>query len=412
MKRVVVTGMGLMTPLGKSVEEFWANIRAGKSGIDTITHFDTTDQKCHIGGEVKDFDPTEYIDKKEAKHMDLYEQYAVAAAKFAVEQANIDMEKEDPYRIGVITGSGIGGIGTAEKQIITNENRGPSRVSPFYITMMISNMAAAHVAIRYGFKGPNYNVVSACASGSNAVGEAFRLVQHGTCDMVVTGGAEASITPSSFAGFCSMKALSTNNDDPQGASRPFDKNRDGFVMGEGAGVLVLEELEHAKARGANIICEMVGYGATDDAYHITSPAPNGEGAQKAMEFALKDAHLTIDDVTYINAHGTSTEYNDKFETAAIKALFGDKAHEVAVSSTKSMTGHLLGAAGAVESIICALAIRDGFIPPTINYQTPDEECDLDYVPNVGREQDVKVAMSNSLGFGGHNATVVFQKYED
>ncbi len=412
MKRVVVTGMGLMTPLGKTIDEFWANICAGKSGIGTITRFDASNQKTHIGAEVKDFDPTEYLDRKEAKRMDLYEQYTVSAAKLAIEQAGISAEGEDPYRFGVITGSGIGGIGTAEKQIMINETRGPGRVSPFYITMMISNMAAAYVAIEYGFKGPNYNVVSACASGTNAVGEAFRLIQHGTCDVVVAAGAEAAITPSAYAGFGSMKALSTNNEHPEQASRPFDKNRDGFVMGEGAGVLVLEELSHAKARGANIICEMVGYGATDDAYHITSPAPDGEGAKKSMEFALKDANLSVEDVTYINAHGTSTEYNDKFETAAIKSLFGEHAKEVAISSTKSMTGHLLGAAGAVESIVCALAIRDGFIPPTINYETPDEECDLDYVPNVGRKQEVKVAMSNSLGFGGHNATVVFKKYED
>jgi beta-ketoacyl-acyl-carrier-protein synthase II len=411
MKRVVVTGMGLVTPIGNTIDEFWGNLRAGKSGIDYITRFDTEAFKCHIAGEVKDFNPEDYISKKDVKRMDLYAQYALAAAKTAMENSGLDMEHEDPYRVGVITGSGIGGISTAENQIMTNETRGPGRVSPFYITMMISNMAAAHIAIEYGAKGPNYNVVSACASGTNAVGEAFRLIQHGTCDAVVAGGAEASITPSSVAGFCSLKALSTNNDNPQKASRPFDKNRDGFVMGEGAGILVLEELEHAKKRGANIICEVVGYGATDDAYHVTSPSPGGEGAQKAMEFALKDANLSVDDVTYINAHGTSTDYNDKFETAAIKGLFGDKAKNVAVSSTKSMMGHLLGAAGAVEAIICALAIRDSFIPATINYETPDEECDLDYVPNVGREQEVTYAMSNSLGFGGHNATIVLKKYD-
>lgn len=409
MKRVVITGVGAVTPIGNNAQDFWKSIREGVCGVDVITRFDPEKYACRIGAEVKDFDPLQFIDKKEVRHMDRYAQYALAAAKMAVEDSKLDPATLDPFRAGVITGSGIGGIETAEKQIMVNETKGPGRVSPFYITMMISNMAASYIALEYGLKGPNYNVVSACASGTNAIGEAFRLVRDGTCDVMVAGGAEAPITPSSFAGFCSMKAMSTRNDDPKGASCPFDKDRDGFVMGEGSGMVVLEEYEHAKARGAEILCELAGYGATDDAYHITMPDPTGEGGRKAMEFAIRDAGVEPKDITYINAHGTSTPYNDKFETAAIRTLFGDDAKKVAVSSTKSMTGHLLGAAGGIEAVICALAIRDSYIPATINYKTPDEECDLDYVVNEGRNQEVSYAMSNSLGFGGHNAALVFKK---
>ena len=344
--------------------------------------------------------------------MDRYTQLAVIAAEEAVKDAGLDMEQEDAWKVGVITGSGVGGIATMEEQHQTLLNKGPGRISPFFITMMISNMGAAQIAIKLGARGINENVVSACASGTNAIGDAFRHIQYGKNDVIIAGGAEAAVTPLSFSGFCSMKAMSTNNENPKEASRPFDAERDGFVMGEGAGFVVLEELEHAKKRGAKIICEMVGYGATDDAYHITSPIPGGEGGAKAMELALEDANVTPDKITYINAHGTSTNYNDKFETEAIKSVFGDAAKTVAVSSTKSMTGHLLGAAGGVEAVICAYAIRDGFIPATINYKNPDPECDLDIVPNEGRQQPVEYAMSNSLGFGGHNATIVFKKYED
>lgn len=412
MKRVVVTGMGALTPIGNSVEEFWSAAKAGKCGVDTITKFNTDDLKCHIAAEVKNFDASAFIDKKEVRRMDEYTQFTMVAASEAFESSGIDMEKEDSWRIGVITGSGIGGINTFCEQHTAMCERGAGRVSPFFIPMMISNMGAAQVAIKYGLRGANYNVVSACASGTHAIGDAFRQIQYGSCDAIIAGGAEAAVTPLSMAGFCNMKALSTRNDDPQTASRPFDAERDGFVMGEGAGFIVLEELEHAKARGANIICEMVGYGATDDAYHMTSPIPGGEGGAKAMSLAIEDAGVTPADIDYINAHGTSTKYNDSFETSAIRSVFGTAADKVAVSSTKSMTGHLLGAAGGVEAIVCAKAIAEGFIPPTINYRTPDPECDLDIVPNMGRTAQVRYAMSNSLGFGGHNATIVFKKYED
>jgi 3-oxoacyl-[acyl-carrier-protein] synthase II len=411
MRRVVVTGVGAITPIGNDAAVFWENIKKGVSGIDKVTRFDASELKCQIAGEVKDFDVTKYIDKKEARRMDQYTQYALAAAMMAAEDAKLDMEKEDSWRVGVITGSGIGGIQTLEDQHSTMLDKGVGRVSPFFIPMMISNMGAAQIAIKFGMQGINENVVSACASGTNAIGDAFRHIQYGTNDVIIAGGAEAAITKLSFAGFCSMKALSNRNDDPATASRPFDKERDGFVMGEGAGFVVLEELEHAKKRGAHIICEMVGYGATDDAYHITSPIPGGKGGAKAMEFALKDAGIQPEQMDYINAHGTSTEYNDKFETAAIKSVFGDDT-KVAVSSTKSMTGHLLGAAGGIEAIVCARALEEGFIPATINYQNPDPECDLDIVPNKGRAQDITYAMSNSLGFGGHNATIVMKKYAE
>lgn len=411
-RRVVVTGLGAVTPLGNDSVSFWEAIRAGRSGIGKVTKFDAGNFKCQVAGEVKDFDVTQFVEKKEARKMDLYTQYAVVAADEAFKNAGLDMAKEDSWRVGVITGSGIGGIETFADQHKIMLERGNSRVSPFFIPMMISNMGAAQIAIRLGTQGINENIVSACASGTNAIGEAFRHIQYGTSDVIVAGGAEAAITDLSFAGFCNMKALSTgSNDEPQNASRPFDAERDGFVMGEGAGFIVLEELEHALNRGANIICEMVGYGATDDAYHITSPIPGGKGGAKAMEFAIKDAGVEPEAITYINAHGTSTKYNDEFETQAIKDVFGESAYSVAVSSTKSMTGHLLGAAGGIEAIVCAKAIQDGFIPATINYKTPDPVCNLDIVPNEGRNQDVEYAMSNSLGFGGHNATIVFKKYK-
>lgn len=412
MKRVVVTGLGVVSPLGNDTATFWQSVKNGVSGIGKVTRFDASEMKCQIAGEVKDFDILKYTDKKDARKMDLYTQYALAAAMDAAADAGIDMEQEDHWRVGVITGSGIGGIETFSEQQNIFEQKGPGRVSPFFIPMMISNMSAAQIAIKLKAQGINENIVTACASGTNAIGTAYREIQYGTNDIIICGGAEAAVTPVAFAGFCNMKALSTNNDDPAHASRPFDAQRDGFVMGEGAGYIVLEELEHAKKRGARIICEMVGYGATDDAYHMTSPIPGGAGGAKAMEFAIKDAGVAPADITYINAHGTSTKYNDHFETEAIKSVFGDDAYKVAVSSTKSMTGHLLGGAGGVEAVVCAKAIEDGFIPATINYENPDPDCDLDIVPNEGREQEVLYAMSNSLGFGGHNATIVFKKYTD
>lgn len=411
MRRVAVTGLGAITPIGNNTNDFWQAIKAGVCGIDTIKSFDASEFKTQVAGEVKGFDPTEFIEKKEARKMDRYTQLALVAAMEAVKNAGLDMEKEDPWKVGVITGSGIGGIGTLCEQHSALLERGPGRVSPFFIPMMIGNMGAAQIAIKLGAKGINENIVTACASGTNAIGDAYRHIQYGHNDVVIAGGAEAAVNPLAFAGFCSMKAMSTRNDDPKTASRPFDAERDGFVLSEGAGFIVLEELEHAKARGAHIICEMVGYGATDDAYHITSPVPGGEGGAKAMELAIADAGAVPADITYINAHGTSTKYNDSFETQAIKKTFGDAAKNVMVSSTKSMTGHLLGAAGGVEAIVCAKAIEDGYVPATINYKNPDPECDLDIVPNEGRAADVKYAMSNSLGFGGHNATIVFKKYE-
>jgi 3-oxoacyl-[acyl-carrier-protein] synthase II len=412
MRRVVVTGLGAVTPIGNNTAEFWQAIKDGVCGIDKVTHFDASEFKTQIAGEVKNFDATEFIEKKEARKMDRYTQLAVVAASEAVKNSGLDMEKEDPWRVGVITGSGIGGITTLEEQHKTLLDRGPGRVSPFFIPMMIGNMGAAQIAIKFGTKGINENIVTACASSTNAIGDAYRHIQYGSNDVIIAGGAEAAVSPLAFAGFCSMKAMSTRNDDPKTASRPFDAERDGFILSEGAGFIVLEELEHAKARGAEIICEMVGYGATDDAYHITSPVPGGEGGAKAMELAVKDAGIDASQMSYINAHGTSTKYNDHFETQAIKSVFGEDAYKIAVSSTKSMTGHLLGAAGGVEAIICSLAIKDGYIPATINYKNPDPDCDLDIVPNEGRNQDVQYAMSNSLGFGGHNASIVFKKYTD
>jgi len=409
-RRVVITGLGVISPVGTGIEKFWANLLDGQSGIGPITRFDASELSTRIAGEVKDFEVENYIDKKEARRMDLFTQYAVAAAKMAVEDSGMDLRQVDLNRMGVILGSGIGGIATMEEQHKVLVNKGPNRVSPFMVPMMIVNMAAGQISIHLGAKGPNITVVSACASGTNAVGDAFKLIQRGDADIVIGGGAEASITPLSFAGFCSMKALSTRNDEPTKASRPFDKERDGFIMGEGSAILILESLEHAQKRGAKIYAEVLGYGATADAHHITAPAPEGEGAARAMQMALNDAGLKPEQIDYINAHGTSTELNDKFETLAIKQVFGPAVDKLMVSSTKSMTGHLLGAAGALELAVTALALRDGQIPPTINYENPDPDCDLDYVPNVKREKKIHYALSNSLGFGGHNATVVLGKY--
>lgn len=410
-KRVVITGMGVVSPLGSGKDVFWQNLIAGKSGIGPVTRFDVSQMATKIAAEINDFDPGLYMDKKEARRMDRFAQFALAAAKMAVEDAKLDLEQEDKERIGVVVGCGIGGVSTFEEQKETLINKGPGRVSPFFVPMLISNLGAGQISINMKLQGPSNTVVTACASATNAVGEAFRLLQHGHIDMCLAGGTEAPLTPLAFAGFCSMRAMSTRNDEPTRASRPFEKDRDGFVMGEGAGILVLETLDHALARDAHIYAEVVGYGSTCDAYHITSPAPGGAGAAKAMDIAIKDAGLTPADISYINAHGTSTDANDANETAAIKSLFGENAKKVAISSTKSMTGHLMGAAGAIELIACAKAIEDGIVPPTINYETPDPECDLDYVPNEARKMPVTAAMSNSLGFGGHNATVVLKKYE-
>ena len=409
-RRVVVTGLGVVSPLGSDVETFWRRLVAGESGIGRVTRFDTTGYDTTIAGEVQGFKAEDYLDRKEVRRADLFVQYAIGAAVQAVKQAGVSAETVDPTRYGVIVGSGIGGIATLEDQHRTLLEKGPGRVSPFFIPMMISDMAAGQISIQLGAKGPNYCTVSACASGAHAVGEAMRHIQNDEADVMITGGAEAPVTPVSFAGFCSMKAMSTRNDDPGRASRPFDSQRDGFVMGEGAGVLVLEELEHAKRRGATILAEVVGYGATGDAHHMTAPAPEGEGAARAMRAAIADSGLPPESFGYLNAHGTSTPLNDKFETQAIKSVFGEHAGKIAVSSTKSMTGHLLGAAGGLETVICVLALRHHTLPPTINYENPDPDCDLDYVPNTARTVEVQAALSNSLGFGGHNVTLALSRY--
>lgn len=408
-KRVVITGMGVVHSLGFGLDSFWTAIREGKSGISLLTKFDTTNYDAKVAASIKDFEPTDYIDKKEAKRMDTFTQYAMAAAKMAMEMSGLDMESEDSFRAGVIVGSGIGGIQTLEEQHQILATKGPGRVSPFFITSMIANMAAGRIAIEYNLQGFNECVVTACASGNNAIGDAFKVIQRGDADIMLTGGAESAITELSFAGFCSNKALSTNPD-PATACRPFDKDRDGFIMGEGSGILVLEEYEHAVKRGANIFGEIVGYGCTCDAHHITAPHPEGIGGIRSMQFAINDAGIKPEEIGYVNAHGTSTPLNDAGETKVVKAVFGDYAYKLAVSSTKSMTGHLLGAAGAIEAIITAMALKDGFLPPTINLVNPDPECDLDYVPNRGRAADIKYALSNALGFGGHNAAIVLKKF--
>ncbi|MCK8816925.1 beta-ketoacyl-ACP synthase II [Natroniella sulfidigena] len=409
--RVVITGMGVISPIGNGIENYWSSLVAGKSGVDTITHFDASEYKTQIAAEVNDFEIESFgVDRKEARRMDRYAQFAVAGAKMALEDAELEINEENENEIGVLIGSGIGGVGTFEKQYNRLLKRGPNRVSPFFIPMMIANMAAGQVSIHTGAKGPNVTAVTACASGTNALGDAFEIIKRGDAKMMIAGGTEAAITPASCAGFCAMKAMSTNNENPQAASRPFDAERDGFVMGEGSGVLILESLENAQARGAKIYAEVAGYGMSADAHHITAPAPGGEGAARAMEMALEEGNIDPTEMDYINAHGTSTPANDKLETAAIKKVFGEHAEQLIVSSTKSMTGHLLGGAGGIEAIALALAIQNNTIPPTINYENVDPECDLDYAANEAKEREVKVALSNSLGFGGQNATIIIKEY--
>ena len=411
--RVVITGMGAITPIGTGKDEFWKGLMEGRNGIDKITRFDASEYHAQIAGEVKDFDPTDYIDKKESKRMDRCTQFAVAAAELAIKDAKLDLEKENLDRIGTFVGTGIGGIETMHGQYEKFFDKGPGRISPFFVPMMIANMAAGQVAITYKLHGPSSCVVTACATGSNCIGDAFRVIQRGDADAMVAGGTEAAISQAAVAGFGAMKALCMDhNEDPEHASRPFDKNRSGFVMGEGAGLVILESLDHAKARGAHIYAEVVGYGTNSDAYHITSPAPHGEFQAKCMQLALDDAGLKAAEVDYVNAHGTSTHMNDQGETEAIKAVWGDAAKDVSVSSIKSMTGHLLGAAGGAECIATALAIENDMLPPTINYETPDDGLDLDYVPNKAKAKTVRAAMSNSFGFGGHNACLLLKKYAE
>lgn len=409
--RVVITGMGSVSSVGNSVPELWESLTAGKSGIGLLTHFDASEMKTQIGGEVKNFDVADYMDPKDAKRLDPFCHYAWAATKEAMEQAGIDMDTEDPTRVAVVVGSGVGGLETIEGQIRKLVAGGPRRVSPFLVPMMISDMAAGSISIRIGAQGPNYGHVSACATGSHSIGEAFWLLKRGDADVVMAGGAEAGAhSPIGVAGFCAAKAMSTRNDDPTKASRPFDLDRDGFVIADGAGVLVMETLEHAQARGADILAEMIGYGSSGDAYHITSPHPEGAGAILAINVCLKHAGLNPSDIDYVNAHGTSTQMNDKFETMALKAAFGSAAADLKISSTKSLTGHALGAAGGIEAIACIKAIMSDQIPGTWNYETPDPDCDLNYVPNQTLEQTVNVAISENFGFGGHNAVVAFRKF--
>ncbi len=410
-KRVVVTGIGVVTPIGNNAREFWEGLLEGRNGVDYITHFDPKEHDTKFAAEVKNFDPSPVLDSREVRRMDLFSQYAMVATAEAVQDAGLNMEQEDPNRVGVIFGSGIGGLFSFETEHRKMLERGVRRISPYFITQMIIDIAAGHISMRYGMKGPNYATVSACATASHAIGDAVRLLRYGDADVMLAGGSEAAITPMGVGGFNALKALSTRNDDPQHASRPFDKQRDGFVMGEGAGVLVLETLDHALARGAKIYAEIRGVGFTADAHHITAPAPGGEGAVRAMRRAIEDGELQLEEIDYINAHGTSTQYNDKSETQAIKTLFGDHAYKLNVSSTKSMTGHLLGAAGAVELAATVLAVHHDVIPPTINYEEPDPECDLNYTPNQPEKRRVYAAISNTFGFGGHNACITVSKYE-
>jgi 3-oxoacyl-[acyl-carrier-protein] synthase II len=409
-RRVVVTGLGALSPVGNNAEEFWSSLVQGRSGVGPITKFDTEGYPTRIAGEVRNFDPLNFVDKKDARRLDPYLQYAVASSVLAVQDAALDTGKVDSTRFGVLIGSGIGGITTLLESHRNLLEKGPDRVSPFFIPMLIVNMASGLVSIRFGARGPNSSVVTACATGNHAIGDSFKIIQRGDADVMIAGGSEAIIVPLTIAGFCSMKAMSTRNDEPTKAMRPFDATRDGFVCGEGAGILVLELLEHALAREARIYAEIVGYGMTGDAHHMTAPDPEGDGAARAMAMAVRDAGLEPSAIGYINAHGTSTPYNDKFETLAIKSVFGEHARRLAVSSTKSMTGHLLGAAGGVEAIATVLALHHGVLPPTINYETPDPECDLDYIPNQARKQHVEVALSNAFGFGGTNATLAFRAY--
>jgi len=409
-RRVVVTGIGLVTPCGIGTDNVWSNILSGKSGIGPITRFDVDRFDTKFAGEVKEFNPEDYIQPKEVKKMDLFIHYALAAAHIAVNDAGLDMGKEDPERVGVVVGTGLGGLPTIEKYHSVLLERGPGRITPFFIPMLIANEAPGHIAIQHGIKGPNLCIVTACATGAHSIGEACRIIQYGDADVMVAGGSEANLTPLTVGGFNAMKALSTRNDDPLKASRPFDRDRDGFVVAEGSGIVILEELEHAKKRGAKIYAEMVGYGYNGDAYHITAPCPDGDGFVRCIKMALKDAQISPDDVDYINAHGTSTKLNDYIETLAIKEVFKEKAYAIPVSSTKSMTGHLLGAAGAIEAIFSVLSIRDQVCPPTINYENPDPECDLDYVPNTARNRTINIVMSNAFGFGGTNSTLVFRRF--
>lgn len=409
-RRVVVTGMGCICPVGNNVEETWQALLAGRSGAGPITHFDASGHKTKFAAEVKGFDATALFGQREARRMDRFTQFAVAVTQEALDNANLTIDDSNRDRIGALIGTGIGGIGTIMDQAEVMRERGPDRVSPFLVPMMISDSAAGLIAIRTGARGPNMALATACASGNNAIGESLQMIRRNAADVMIAGASEAALVSFAMAGMNVMGALSTRNDDPQTASRPFDKDRDGFLMGEGAGVLILESLEHAQARGANILCELTGYGTTDDAYHISAPAESGAGAAISMKLALEDSGLGVTDIDYINAHGTSTPLNDKSETAAIKTVFGEQAYEIPISSTKSMTGHLLGASGAVEAVFCIMAMRNGIMPATINYQTPDPECDLDYVPNQPREAQLKNVMSNSFGFGGHNATLVFSQF--
>jgi 3-oxoacyl-[acyl-carrier-protein] synthase II len=409
---VVVTGVGLVTPCGIGIDNVWNNILSGQSGVGPLTRFDTARFDTRFAGEIKEFNPEDYVQPKEVKKMDLFIHYAIAAAHIAVNDAGLDMGQEDAERVGVVVGTGLGGLPTIEKYHSVLLERGPGRITPFFIPMLIANEAPGHIAIQHGFKGPNLCIVTACATGAHSIGEACRIIQYGDADVMVAGGSEANLTPLTVGGFNAMKALSTRNDDPQKASRPFERDRDGFVVAEGSGVLILEELQHAKKRGAKIYAEMVGYGYNGDAYHITAPCPDGDGFIRCIRMALKDAQLSTEDVDYINAHGTSTKLNDYVETLSIKEVFKEKAYRIPISSTKSMTGHLLGAAGAIEAIFSVLSIRDQVCPPTINYENPDPECDLDYVPNTARNHTINVAMSNAFGFGGTNSTLIFRRFTE
>jgi 3-oxoacyl-[acyl-carrier-protein] synthase II len=410
MRRVVITGLGTLSPVGNTADEFWSSLIQGRSGVGPITKFDATNYPTRIAGEVRNFDPLNFVDKKDARRLDSFLHYAIAASAMAVQDSALDTGKIDGTRFGVLIGSGIGGIATLLDSHKNLLEKGPDRVSPFFIPMMIVNMASGLVSMRFGAKGPNSSVVTACATGNHAIGDSFKIIQRGDADVMIAGGSEAIVVPLTIAGFCAMKAMSTRNDEPTKAMRPFDATRDGFVCGEGAGVIVLESLEFALARDARIYAEIIGYGMTGDAHHMTAPDPEGDGAARAMAAAIRDAGLDVSAIGYINAHGTSTPYNDKFETLAIKRVFGDHARRLAVSSTKSMTGHLLGAAGGIEAIATVLALHHGVLPPTINYETPDPDCDLDYIPNQARKQDVEVALSNAFGFGGTNATLAFRTY--
>jgi 3-oxoacyl-[acyl-carrier-protein] synthase II len=409
MRRVVVTGVGVVSPLGTGNDKNWAALTSGKSGISTITRFDASEFPVRIAGEVKDFNPEDFIDKKEVKKMDLFIQYSMAAAHFAMQDSGLVIDESNAERVGVLVGAGLGGLPTIERYHEAMLGGGYKKISPFFIPMLIINLAPGHISMKYGAKGPNVSSVSACATGTHSIGDAYHMIKRGDADAMIAGGTESTITPLGIGGFAVMKALSTRNDDPEGASRPFEKNRDGFIMGEGSGIVVLEEYEAAKKRGAKIYAEVAGYGLTGDAYHLTAPAPGGEGASRCMKMALKGAGINPEQVTYINAHGTSTPMNDLYETMAIKSTFGDHAKKVMVSSTKSMTGHLLGAAGGIEAVFSLMTIDKGVVPPTINYQEQDPECDLDYVPNTARDAKVEYAMSNNFGFGGTNASILFKK---